>query len=119
MGVVVEKFADEKGMVWPESIAPFSVHLVSLAGNDGEVADFAEGIYDNLCERGVEVLYDDRDERAGAKFADSDLIGIPYRVVVSRKTKDEKQFEVVERKSGETSFVSEEELYQRFANVTD
>jgi len=119
MGVVVEKFADEKGMVWPESIAPFRVHLVSLAGNDEEVADFAEGIYDNLCERGVEVLYDDRDERAGAKFADSDLIGIPYRVVVSRKTKDEKQFEVVERVSGETSFVSEEELYQRFANVTD
>ncbi len=119
MGTAVEIYADEKGIVWPESIAPFRVHLVSLAGTDEEVADFAEGIYDNLCEQGIEVLYDDRDARAGEKFADSDLMGIPYRVVVSRKTKDEKQFEVVERKSGETSFLSEEELYRKFANVTD
>jgi prolyl-tRNA synthetase len=115
MGTAVELHADEKGIVWPESIAPFAVHLVSLA-NDDEVRDYADGIYDALTKRGVEVLYDDRDARAGEKFADSDLIGIPYRVVVSTKTKEQNAFEVVERKTGEVSYLSEEELYADFGN---
>src|SRR5690606_33678574 len=102
--------------VWPESVAPFRVHLVSLAGNDAEIADYAEGIYDNFCDNGVEVLYDDRDARAGEKFADSDLIGLPYRVVVSRKTKEEGKFEVVERATGDVQFLTEQELYQKFIN---
>jgi prolyl-tRNA synthetase len=117
MGVIVEKFADQKGIVWPESIAPFVVHLVSLAGNDAEIADYAEGIYDIFCDNNVEVLYDDRDLRAGEKFSDSDLIGIPYRVVISRKTKEEGKFEVVERKTGTVEFLSEEELHQKFINT--
>jgi prolyl-tRNA synthetase len=117
MGIIVEKFSDEKGIVWPESVAPFKVHLVSLAGNDAEVADFALGIYDNFCDAGVEVLFDDRDARAGEKFADSDLMGMPYRVVVSKKTREEGKFEVVERKTGEVQFLTEEELYQKFINT--
>jgi len=116
MGVVVEKFADEKGIVWPTSIAPFLVHLVALNIDDEEVRDYADGLYLSLKEKGVEVLYDDRDTRAGEKFADSDLLGMPYRVVVSRKTKDEGRFEVVTRKTGEIRMLSEEELYNDFDN---
>lgn len=116
MGVIVEKFSDEKGIVWPESIAPFAVHLVGLNGDDAEIKDWTDGIYTALQKRGVDVLYDDREARPGEKFADSDLIGIPYRVVVSRKTKDEGTFEVVERKTGEVMRLTEEELYQKFSN---
>ena len=116
MGVLVEKFADEKGIVWPESVAPFKVHLVGLNNNDSEVKDFTDGIYLSLKERGVEVLYDDRDLRAGEKFADSDLLGIPFRVVVSRKTKEEGKFEVITRSTGETRYLTEEELFGDFDN---
>ena len=114
MGVLVEKFADKKGIVWPESVAPFKVHLVGLNSDDAEVKDYTDGIYLTLKEKGVEVLYDDRDVRAGEKFADSDLIGIPYRVVVSRKTKEEGKFEVVTRANGEIRLLFEEELYADF-----
>jgi prolyl-tRNA synthetase len=110
-GVVVEALSDEKGIVWPRSIAPFDVHLVNLNPADAEVRDYADGIYASLRSRGIETLYDDRDVRAGEKFADSDLIGLPYRVIVSKKTKEEGLFEVVERKSGTVSKVSEADLY--------
>lgn len=113
-GVIVEKFADEKGIVWPESVAPFMVHLIGLNNDDSEIKDWADGIYTALEKQGVEVLYDDRDARPGEKFADSDLIGIPYRVVVSKKTKEEGKFEVVERHSGEVSYMNEAELYDKF-----
>lgn len=114
MGTVVDLLADEKGIVWPESIAPFLVHLVVLNNDDEEISDWADGIYDSLTESGVEVLYDDRDARAGEKFADSDLIGIPYRVIISRKTKAEGKFEVVTRATGDTKLVTEAELSTMF-----
>jgi len=114
MGVLVEKFADEKGIVWPKNTAPFIVHLVGLNGDDTEIRDYTDGIYESLTKQGVEVFYDDRNARPGEKFADSDLIGIPYRVVVSRKTKDEGKFEVVERITGDVRFLSEEELFADF-----
>ena len=117
MGVIVEKFSDEKGIVWPESIAPFQVHLIELSGGDAEIKDYAEGVYDMFTDNKVEVLYDERDVRAGEKFADSDLLGMPYRIVISRKTKEEGKFEVVERKTGEIKFFTEEELYQKFINT--
>ena len=116
MGVLVEKFADDKGIVWPEAVAPFKVHLVGLNNDDGEVKDFTDGIYLSLKERGAEVLYDDRDLRAGEKFADSDLLGLPYRVIISKKSKEEGKFEVVTRATGETRLLTEEELYADFDN---
>jgi len=116
MGVLVEKFADEKGIVWPKSVAPYTVHLVGLNGDDAEVKDYADGIYTALKNRGVAVLYDDRvGARPGEKFADSDLLGMPYRVVVSRKTKEEGKFEVVTRADGTVRYLTEEELYADFA----
>ena len=111
VGVLVEKCADEKGIVWPEAAAPFAVHLVALNTDDAEVRDWADGVYAAFKDRGVDVLYDDRDARAGEKFADSDLLGMPYRVVVSKKLKEQGQFEVVTRKTGEVRLLSEEELF--------
>ncbi len=114
MGVLVEKLADEKGIVWPESVAPYKVHLVLLNQQDDEIRDWADGIYTSLKKGGADVLYDDRDQTTGQKFADSDLIGIPYRVVVSKRGKDEGMFEIVERHTSETKKLTEEELYQKF-----
>lgn len=110
MATVAELMSDDKGLVWPEAVAPFRVHLVSLAnGNDDVVAE-ADELYRELSEAGVEVLYDDRDARAGEKFADSDLIGIPLRIVVSEKTLAAGKFEVVERHSGTTQHKSLSEI---------
>jgi prolyl-tRNA synthetase len=116
MGVLVEVLSDEKGIVWPESVAPYKVHLVELSNGDTDLKDYADGLYNTFNDNGVHVLYDDRDARAGEKFADSDLLGIPYRVIVSKKTREEGKFEVVERKTGEVTFCTEEELHQRFLN---
>lgn len=111
MGVLVEKFGDEKGLSWPEAVAPFKVHLVGLNLEDGEVKDWVEGIYMSLKDAGVEVLFDDRVEaRAGEKFGDSDLLGMPYRVVASKKGREAGQFEVVTRATGEVRQLTEEEL---------
>lgn len=114
MGVLVEKFSDDKGIVWPSSVSPYKLHLVGLNREDAAICDFTDGIYDALTEKGIEVLYDDREVRVGEKFADSDLIGIPYRVVVSKKTKEEGKFEVITRATGEVRYLSEEELYGDF-----
>jgi prolyl-tRNA synthetase len=84
MGVIVEKFNDKNGIIWPESVAPFKVHLLALNGVDGT------HVYNDLQKAGVEVLYDDRDLSAGEKFAEADLLGIPWRLVVSPKLGDEK-----------------------------
>ena len=115
-GLLVEKFADEKGLVWPEAVAPFRVHLVELSGGNEDVKKEAEELYRSLNEAGVEVLYDDTERRAGEKFADSDLIGIPLRVVVSQKTLAEGKFECVERSSGHTAHKSLSELLSQLTH---
>ena len=94
MATIVETSHDDKGIIWPESLAPFAVHLVSLCKEEGDIKQ-AENVYQRLLDQGVEVLYDDRPGvSAGVKFADADLIGIPKRLVVSRKTLDAKSIEV-------------------------
>lgn len=110
MGTVVEVLSDEKGIVWPESIAPFAVHLVSLDGGNAEVKAEAEKAYIVLQKAGFDVLFDDRTESSGVKLKDADLIGIPLRVVISQKTMTSGQVEVTKRKSGSTHFVNESEL---------
>ena len=106
MGVVVEKFADDKGLVWPENIAPFKVYLVSI----GDVDEVAQGIYDDLRAAGIEVLWDDRDARPGEKFADAELMGMPHRVVISPKTIMAGGVEYKSRTSDETEILSDKEL---------
>lgn len=94
VGTIVEASHDEKGIIWPKTVAPFLVHLISLgAEKDAEVKKAAENVYEVLQHEGVEVLYDDRDESAGKKFNDADLIGIPLRIVVSSRTLKEQSVE--------------------------
>jgi prolyl-tRNA synthetase len=115
MGVIAEKLNDEKGLLWPESVAPFKVHLIGLSLDKDEVREQAEKTYQNLQQAGVEVLYDDRETAsAGEKFADSDLIGIPYRVVVSAKTLAQESVELKRRSEAESQLVKITEIMERF-----
>ena len=100
MGTIVEIHADEKGLVWPEAVAPFNVHLVALFDDNGVVKKAADELYEKLSRKGIEVLYDNRDATAGEKFSDSDLIGIPRRYVISEKTLKDDSVEVKERSTG-------------------
>lgn len=110
MGTIVEVLSDEKGIVWPESVAPFTVHLIEIAGKEKGAA---ENLYKKLSDAGIEVLFDDRDARPGEKFADADLIGIPYRVVVSDKTLAAGGFELKKRTEDATEIVTEEKLLEK------
>ena len=110
IGTIVEVCHDDKGIVWPEEIAPYRVHLLSL-GKEKKEKDFADGVYDKLSENNVEVLYDDRDDiSSGAKFADADLIGIPFRLVVSEKTVKENMVEIKRRDNAKMKLVKEIDL---------
>jgi prolyl-tRNA synthetase len=98
MGVVVEKFSDERGIMWPKEISPFLAHLIEIKSDKKIVKNTAQKIYQDLQKKGIQVLYDDRqDKSAGEKFADADLIGIPYRIVVSEKTLAKNSVELKER----------------------
>lgn len=113
MGAIVETLSDEKGIVWPEAVAPFRVHLIEVVSKDAQAHEAAERIYCELTNAGVEVLYDDRDARAGEKFADADLIGIPWRVIVSEKTLAVGGVELKKRNEEEAKIISEKELLFR------
>lgn len=120
MGVITEKFADEKGLVWPAAIAPFSLHLIAISKDkDSEASKLAEDVYAKLTQVGVEVLFDDRDEGAGSKFADSDLIGIPMRVVVSDKSLEKGGVEIKERTSDQSEIVTIEQLLKTYTPNCD
>ncbi|HMS30882.1 MAG TPA: His/Gly/Thr/Pro-type tRNA ligase C-terminal domain-containing protein [Candidatus Saccharibacteria bacterium] len=112
MGVIVEKFSDEKGMVWPENIAPAKVYLIRI-GEDESTQQAADELYQKMQSSGVTVLYDDRDERPGTKFADADLMGIPHRVVVSAKTISAERVEYKSRTSEITEMLSVDSLFER------
>lgn len=109
LGTIVEACHDEKGIIWPETVAPFKVHLLSL--NENEEAD---KIYEALKNAGIEVLYDDRDLAAGEKFADADLIGCPYRLVISKKTLAQQSGEIKNRQTGQEEIVKISELVDKF-----
>lgn len=109
MGVIAEKMSDDRGLVWPVNIAPAKVYLATI-GTDHKVTDAANSLYESLQKNNIEVLYDDRDVRPGEKFADADLMGIPYRVVVSEKTLAAGKFEVKKRSSSDAEMMTETEL---------
>ena len=109
MGTLVEVFHDDKGIIWPEVVAPYKVHLVSF-GKDAEVIEAADKFYKELQGRGVEALYDDRvNVSAGEKLADADLIGIPNRVVISKRTLEKKSVEMKKRNETEAKLTGVEE----------
>lgn len=115
LAAVVEQYNDERGITWPANIAPFQVHLLSMNPKKEEQKELADQLYDQLLESGIEVLYDDRKERAGVKFADSDLFGIPVRVTVGKQA-GEGIVEVKERASGEQKELSASEIADYIKN---
>jgi prolyl-tRNA synthetase len=114
VGVIAELLADDKGLVWPENIAPAKVYIASLA-NIPSVISCADELYNRLTKAGVSVLYDDRDIRAGEKFADADLMGLPYRVVISQKTVESGRHELKKRTSEEVQLLESEEILKTLA----
>jgi prolyl-tRNA synthetase len=106
MGVLVEKFHDERGIKWPKAVAPFAVHLVNIAKDRSH----ADKIYDSLQARNISVLYDERELSAGSKFAESDLIGLPTRVLVSDKSLSEDKAEIKDRTTGQVELIKLSEL---------
>lgn len=111
MGAIVEVFNDSKGIIWPQAIAPFQIHLISLDGGDEKIKSKSEEIYDILQNNNFEVLYDNRDDKtAGEKLADSDLIGVPLRVVVSKKTLEKESVEVKNRNADDVCLIKITEI---------
>lgn len=119
LGTIVEESSDEYGIIWPETVAPFQVHLVELSGKDsgGEVTKAAEALYEKMTKSGIEVLYDDREASTGEKLNDADLMGIPNRVVISEKTLAAKKLELKIRGSKKTELISEAELIKLLQKI--
>ena len=111
MGVIAEHFYDDKGLIWPENIAPAKVYLIAI-GNEA-VNKLAEDLYYILTDRGVAVIYDDRDVRPGEKFADADLMGIPQRVVVNSESEANDRYEIKRRKESSPEYLTKDNLIQR------
>ena len=110
VGVLAEIFSDEKGLVWPENVAPFQVYLANV-GDDPEVIDFSRKVYDEFTARNIDVLWDDRSARPGEKFADAELLGIPWRAVISLKT--DGKIELTSRMTGETETLAMDEIFAK------
>ena len=114
MGTIVETLSDDKGIIWPEAVAPFKLHILAL-GEDEEVNTKATELYTDLVAKGVEVLFDDRKGMtAGEKFADADLLGMPYRVVVSTRSLKDGGYEIKKRTEEKGKVVSKEDLIKEF-----
>ncbi|MSR85099.1 hypothetical protein EXS71_01515 [Candidatus Uhrbacteria bacterium] len=121
VGAIVEASHDDRGMIWPKSVAPFHVHLISLGSKDAEVAkcvqSAAQELYESLSANGVEVLWDEREGvSAGEKFADADLIGVPLRLVVSEKTLKEDSVELKMRTGQEMRLVKIQDVEREINN---
>ena len=118
MGTIAEIHHDEKGIIWPEAVAPFVAHLIEVRSKKLEVRSEAEKLYNELQKAGIEVLYDDREDvSAGEKFADADLIGCPYRVVISEKTLSKGCVEIKKRNSEKEELVNISELVNKISNA--
>lgn len=115
MGVIAEHFSDDKGLVWPQDVAPFKVFIAQL-GIEDDVVQECQSLYNELGQKGIEVFWDDRDVRAGEKFGDADLYGIPYRVVVSNKTINQAKYEIKKRTENDTKLVDKAELFNMLAS---
>lgn len=108
----IEQNHDEHGIIWPKNIAPFQVHLIGVNLENDDVRSACDQLYSSLQSKGFEVLYDDRDLRAGEKFSDADLIGIPARITVSKRTIKESKFEMKLRSESESSMKAQAELFE-------
>ncbi|EAR50389.1 prolyl-tRNA synthetase [Oceanicola granulosus HTCC2516] len=117
VGALIEANHDDKGIVWPEGVTPFHVGLVNLKTGDGDADAACQKIYDQLTACGLEVLYDDRDERAGAKFATMDLIGLPWRVTVGPRGLKNGVVELTSRRTGDSEEIAPDALTDRLCEI--
>ena len=115
MGAIIEASHDENGIIWPESVAPFRVGLINMRADDVMCAEAADRLYGQLRDAGVETLYDDRDERGGAKFATMDVIGLPWQLIVGPKGLEKGVVELKSRATGEREELSVESALARLA----
>ncbi|MCA0983292.1 proline--tRNA ligase [Halobacillus yeomjeoni] len=115
LAAIVEQYHDDRGITWPKNIAPYQVHLLSMNPKKEDQKQLADEIYETLLDAGIEVLYDDRKERAGVKFADSDLFGVPVRITVGKKA-SEGIVEVKERSTGEQDELNQSEIVDYIKN---
>ena len=111
MGLIAEHFADDKGLVWPVNVAPYKVYLVSI----GDITEQANELYEKLQASGLTVLFDDRAERPGAKFADAELIGLPYRITISQRLIEQGVLELTYRNTGETELLTLDDLLAKIS----
>jgi len=114
---IIETHNDDKGIIWPPQVAPYQVHVLALPVNDEDVRAKSEALVADLENRRIEVLYDDRDESAGVKFADADLLGIPLRVTVSKRNLKENAAELKLRSSSDSQMVPLDEAAPRIAEI--
>ena len=117
LGAIIEANHDEKGIIWPEGVTPFHVGIVNLKQGDNSTDAACDAIYAELQARGLDPLYDDRDERAGAKFASMDLIGLPWRITVGPRGLTSNKVELTSRRTGQTEEVSPQEAIARIAQI--
>jgi prolyl-tRNA synthetase len=115
VAAIIEASHDDAGIIWPEAIAPFKVGILNLKQGDGSTDAACEKLYAELTARGVEVLYDDTDDRAGAKFASADLIGLPYQILVGPKGLTEGKIELKQRAGGAREMITPEDAVKRLA----
>jgi prolyl-tRNA synthetase len=113
LACLAEEHHDEHGLCWPESVAPYPVHLVRLSGKSGAVDASADDLYARLQEHGLDVLYDDRPESAGVKFMDADLMGMPLRLTISERSLRQGGVELKARHQGQVTLVPLEEVLGR------
>jgi len=110
MGVVAEIFSDDKGLVWPENVSPFDLHLVNVSSDNEDAIKLSDEIYEHLTQNGITVLYDDRDKRVGEKLDDTDLIGITKRIIIGTKGMEAGEFDLYNRVTDKTEKISENEI---------
>lgn len=114
MGAIAEVYGSDSGIVWPKEVAPFDIHIIFATLENKELLEFGDTLYKDLKEKGFDVLLDDRDARAGEKFNDADLIGIPKRIVLGQKNFENGEIEVIDRESKETKLLKKENFLIKF-----
>jgi prolyl-tRNA synthetase len=117
IGAIIEASHDDKGIIWPEQVTPFGAGIVNLRQGDDATDAACEDLYAKLTAAGVDPLYDDREERAGGKFASMDLIGLPWRITAGPRGLKEGKVELTRRKDGETIEMSPDDAVARLAEI--
>ena len=116
VGAIIESSNDEKGIIWPKSVSPYDIGIINLKQKDDDITSISDDVYEKLMSAGFDVLYDDKDDNPGVKFSRMDLIGLPYQVIIGNKSKSDSILEVKNRKTGDISEVSIENVASFFKN---